>query len=92
VSYNFRLEWDNEEKLSDVLLLLKELVKCSSHLERVALCYFKYQSQIEWIAPPDFEDRVLSFALESNDPTIPRIHYDGIVNPIDWFYASPSSL
>ena len=24
-----------------------------------------------------------------NDPSVPRIHHDEIINPIDWFYAPP---
>ena len=27
-----------------------------------------------------------------NDPKIPRIHYDGIVDPIDWYFAPPPSF
>ena len=142
MSSHFRLEWDNEEKLSDVLLFLKELVKCSAHLERIVLCYHKpgtLHLPVEWVAPPDFEDLLVSFASQidhlvapclagfridpnvilgvewrivqeicrerpsfwfylardlpkGNDPKIPRIHYDGIVDPIDWYYAPPPSF
>ncbi len=27
---------------------------------------------------------------KANNPSVPRIHFDEIINPIDWFYAPPS--
>jgi len=46
---------------------LKELVNCSAHSGRIGLWYYKpgtLHLPVEWVAPPDFEDLLVSFASQ----------------------------
>ena len=59
----YRLEWGNKEKLSSILLLLKNLLKCSDHLERLVLIK-SAKFWVDWETSSEMEDLIVGFATE----------------------------
>ena len=58
----YRLEWNHEGSGFPVLLLLKSLLGCSLHLERLALINLCYGTGPLWDHPPDTSDFLVGFA------------------------------
>ena len=59
---DFRLEWRSQAKVSSILLLLKNLLNCSDHLERLVL--YNGHSESAWKASSQIGDLLVDFATE----------------------------
>ncbi len=64
--YLNRLEWRSKEEVPTILLLLKNLLKCSDHLERLVLCNIESlsDSERELKCPSNFEYILVDFAIK----------------------------
>jgi len=62
----YSLEWKKKEKISSILVLLKNLLDCSDYLERLVLhhCDQNRSKRVHWKCSPELEDLLVGFGKE----------------------------
>lgn len=63
----YRVEWWRKEKVKSILLLLKNLLDCSEHLERLVLRHNRVGNPSKsgyWKCSPELEELLVGFATE----------------------------